>query len=140
MDFSNLFNFIAHEWVLVATLVVLIYVYMWRERIKSGRLLSPHEVTQLVNQGESLVIDLRDAADYKAGHIVNSINIAYTKLTTDSTPVAEHKAKTLILVDKMGQHAGTVGRKLGKEGFTVCRLNGGIAEWKAQTLPLIKGK
>ena len=140
MDFSTLVNFVAHEWVLVATLIALVYLYLWRERIKSGRLLSPHEVTQLLNQGNAVVIDLREAAEFKAGHLVDSINIAYSKLNTDSSLVAEYKAKTLILVDKMGQHSGTLGRKLGKEGFTVCRLNGGIAEWQAQTLPLIKGK
>ena len=137
MDF---FIFITQEWLLVSTLVLLVYLYMWRERVKSGRLISPHELTQLVNKGDAIVIDLRDAAEFKAGHIVDAINIPYVKLSTDSSLVEDYKAKTLILVDKMGQHAGSVGRKLGKEGFTVCRLNGGVAEWQAQTLPLIKGK
>jgi rhodanese-related sulfurtransferase len=140
VDVTNLLNFIAQEWLLVATLVLLVVVYMARERIKSGRLVSPHEMTQMLNKGDALVVDLRDAAEFKAGHIVNSINLAYAKLNADSNLVAEHKAKTLILVDKMGQHAGSVGRKLGKEGFNVCRLNGGIAEWQAQTLPLVKAK
>ena len=137
MDF---FIFASQEWLLVTTLIVLIYLYVWRERIKSGPLVSPHQVTQLLNQGNAVLIDLRDSAEFKAGHIVGAVNHAYTKLTTDITALAEHKEKTIILVDKLGQHAGAIGRKLGKEGYTVRRLNGGIAEWQAQTLPLVKGK
>ena len=114
MDF---FNFVAQEWILVTILIVLIYLYVWRDRIKSGRPVSPHEVTRLVNEGNAVIVDLREGAEFKAGHIVGSVNIPYAKLSKESTEVASHKGKTLILVDKLGQHAGAVGRLLGKEGF-----------------------
>lgn len=132
--------FVSQEWILITTLIVLIYLYVWRERIKSGPLASPTEMTQLLNQGDSVLIDLRDSAEFKAGHIVGAVNHAYAKLNTDTSELAAYKGKTIILVDKLGQHAGTIGRKLGKEGYQVRRLNGGIAEWQAQSLPLVKGK
>ena len=132
--------FITQEWLLVITLIVLIYLYMWRDRIKSGRPVSPHEVTRLVNQGSAVLVDLRDSAEFKAGHIVGAINVPYAKLSKESTEIAAYKDKTIVLVDKLGQHAGAVGRFLGKEGFDVRRLGGGIAEWQAQSLPLVKGK
>lgn len=137
MDF---FIFASQEWILVTTLIVLIYLYVWRERVKSGPLISPNEVTQLLNQGNAVLVDLRDSAEFKAGHIVGAVNHTYTALTKDSSGLAGYKDKTIILVDKLGQHAGAIGRKLGKEGYSVRRLNGGIAEWQAQTLPLVKGK
>lgn len=137
MDF---FAFVSQEWLLVTTLIVLIYIYVWRDRIKSGRPVSPHEVTKLVNDGNAVLVDLRDNAEFKAGHIVGALNIPYTKLNKESTEVISYKDKTIILVDKLGQHAGSVGRFLGKEGFDVRRLGGGIAEWQAQNLPLVKGK
>ncbi len=133
-------NFVTQEWLLVTTLIVLIYIYVWRDRIKSGRPVSPHEVTKLVNAGNAVVVDLRESAEFKAGHIVGALNIPYAKLSKESTEVASYKDKTIILVDKLGQHAGAVGRFLGKEGFDVRRLGGGIAEWQAQSLPLVKGK
>ncbi|HSC66219.1 MAG TPA: rhodanese-like domain-containing protein [Cellvibrio sp.] len=137
MDF---FAFVSQEWILVTILIVLIYVYVMRDRVKSGRPVSPHEVTKLVNEGNAVLVDLRESAEFKAGHIVGAVNIPYAKLSKESTEVASHKGKTIILVDKLGQHAGTVGRLLGKEGFEVRRLGGGIAEWQAQNLPLVKGK
>jgi rhodanese-related sulfurtransferase len=97
-------------------------------------------MTLLANQGNAVLVDLRDSTEFKAGHIVGSLNIPYAKLAKESTELVNYKDKTIILIDKIGQHAGAVGRFLGKEGFEVRRLGGGIAEWQAQNLPLIKGK
>lgn len=137
MDFVD---FIVQEWILAAFLVVLVSFYFRHERIKSGQPITPHEVTRLVNAGNAQLVDLRDSAEFKAGHIVGSVNVPYAKLTKETTEVLRYKDKTLILVDKLGQHSGAVGRFLGKEGFDVRRLSGGIAEWQAQSLPLAKGK
>lgn len=135
-----LFHFIAQEWILVSVLIVLVYFYFWRERKTSGLPLSPHQVTQLMNRDEAVVVDLREGADFRAGHIVNSINLPYNRLIQDASELAAHKEKILVLVDKLGQHSGAAGRKLNKEGYQVRRLSGGISEWQAQNLPLIKGK
>jgi rhodanese-related sulfurtransferase len=136
----NFFVFVAQEWILVSALIVLVYFYYWRERSKSGVPLSAHEATLLLNKDAAVIVDLREATDFRAGHIVNSLNIPYNKIIGDTSELTAHKDKILILVDKLGQHAGTVGRKLGKEGFQVRRLSGGISEWQSQNLPLSKGK
>ena len=71
MDF---FVFVSEQWLLVSTLLVLVYVYMWREKAKGGRSVSAHEATRLVNRDEGILVDLRDEAEYKAGHIVDALN------------------------------------------------------------------
>ncbi len=136
----NFFVFIAQEWILVSILIVLVYTYYWRERIKSGVPLSAHEVTLLLNKDAAVVVDLRESGEYRAGHIVNSLNIPYSRIIADTSELASQKEKILVLVDKLGQHAGAAGRKLAKEGYQVRRLSGGISEWQAQNLPLVKGK
>ena len=50
----------------------------------------------------------------------------------------KHKAKTIILVDAQGQHAGTHAREMLKTGFTAAKLSGGIGSWRADNLPLVK--
>jgi rhodanese-related sulfurtransferase len=51
----------------------------------------------------------------------------------------KYRDKPLILVCKMGQQSGAAGKKLGAEGFTgVYRMSGGMMEWGALQLPLIK--
>jgi len=136
----NFLAFVTQEWILVSALIVLVYLYYWRERHVSGLPLSVHEVTLLLNKDEAVVVDLRDAADFRAGHIVDSVNVPYSRVITDSSQLDAYKEKILVLVDKLGQHAGAAGRKLGKQGFQIRRLSGGISEWQAQHLPLVKGK
>ena len=128
------------EWLLVGLLAALIISYSWSERIKSGLPISTHELTGLVNAGKAIILDVRPTAEFKAGHLVDAINISYERINSDLATLEKHKVKTIIIVDKMGQQAGTVGRTLKKLGYDVRRLSGGISEWQSQNLPLIKGK
>jgi len=134
----DFFTFVSEQWILVSILIVLLYAYIWTEKTKGGPTVSIHSATRVINNGEAVVVDLREAKEFKAGHIVDAMNIPHNKLKDQLTQLASHKEKTLILVDKMGQHAGTAGRMLRTEGFTVNRLEGGMTEWQNQNLPLVK--
>lgn len=136
MDF---FVFISEQWLLVSLLVALIYALAISERIKAGKPASAHESTLLINRDGARVIDLRDRAEFTAGHIVDAIHIPHGEIEKRIGELAPYKEKTLILADKMGQHAGPVGRQLKKAGYTVRRLEGGMSEWSNQKLPLVKG-
>nr|WP_282450161.1 rhodanese-like domain-containing protein [Microbulbifer sp. CAU 1566] len=124
---------------LVSLLVALIYAFAITERIKAGKPASAHEATQLINIHDAKVIDLRDRSEFTAGHIVDAIHIPHGEMEKRIGELAPYKEKTLILADKMGQHAGPVGRQLKKAGYTVRRLEGGMSEWSNQKLPLVKG-
>lgn len=134
----DFFVFISQEWLLVSTLVVLVYIYAWRERIKNGRPANSQEATALINSDEGIWLDIRDDADFAAGHMVDAVHIPYARVASELSALEKYRDKTIIVVDKMGQHAGSVGRTLGNQGFTVRRLAGGIAEWRNQSLPLVK--
>ncbi|QKX16940.1 rhodanese-like domain-containing protein [Microbulbifer sp. YPW1] len=136
MDF---FVFISEQWLLVSLLVALVYALAITERIKAGKPASAHEATRLINTEDARVVDLRDRAEFAAGHIVDAIHIPHGDIEKRIGELAPYKEKTLILADKIGQHAGPVGRQLKKAGYTVRRLEGGMSEWANQKLPLVKG-
>lgn len=125
---------------LTSLLAVLVIVYTMRERVKSGVPITNNQLTALVNADKAVVLDIRPSAEFKAGHLVDAINIPYERINSDLATLEKYKSKTIIIVDKMGQYAGTAGRQLAKEGFDVRRLSGGISEWQNQNLPLVKGK
>lgn len=135
---DDLLVFLSQEWMLVGILVVLIYVYAWRERLKNGQPISTSQATVLINTDAGVWLDVRDSGEFKSGHIVDAINIPHGKLAEQIDSLEKYRDKTLIVVDKMGQHAGSAGRQLGAKGFTVRRLSGGISEWQNQNLPLVK--
>ena len=88
---------------------------------------------------ERVYTDLFDAeSEFDAGHIVDALNIPYEKLVSRTGELEKHKAKTIIVVDAMGQHAGTACRELQKAGFTAAKLSGGISSWRGDNLPVVK--
>lgn len=136
----NFFQFLVQEWMLTSLLAVLVIAYTLRERVKSGVPITNNQLTALVNSDTAVILDIRPSAEFKAGHLVDAINIPYERINSDLATLEKYKSKTIIIVDKMGQYAGTAGRQLAKEGFEVRRLSGGISEWQNQNLPLVKGK
>lgn len=123
---------------LFSLLAVLVAAFIWTESHKGGQAMSHHDVTRLINSDAAVLLDVRDTKDFGSGHIVDAINIPYAKLTTRVVELEKFREKTIVVVDKLGQHAGAAGKILKDKGFEVARLQGGLAEWKAQNLPLVK--
>lgn len=131
--------FVGEQWILVSVLIALFYVLLFTEKRKSGRLVSSLQVAPLINADDGVILDIRDSADYRSGHIVDAINIPYIKVGERIAELDEYKDKPIIVACKMGQHSGGVGKILLKAGFTqVCRLEGGIEDWRSSSMPLVK--
>lgn len=131
-------DFFAQEWMLVSVLIVLVTAFLVLESRKGGPKVSYHQATRLLNSDEAVVLDVRDSSDFKSGHITAAINIPYASLAKSVDQLEKHRSKQIIVVDKMGQHAGAAGKLLRDQGFNVVRLQGGIMEWSQQNLPLVK--
>jgi len=129
--------FLSQQWMLVSLLLALLGLFMWNENRRAGSSLSVHQLTQQVNNANALVVDLREPKEFREGHVVDALNIPYAKLAERMADL--DKTRPLILVDKMGQHSAAAGRTLMQAGFQVSRLNGGMSEWTASNLPVVKG-
>ena len=104
-----------------------------------GATVSTSELVNLINKEEGVVLDIRDQKDFSAGHIVGAINVPFSGVDSRLADLEKYKAGAIVIVCKMGQHSGAVGRKLRSAGFNnVRRLSGGIAEWRASNMPLVK--
>jgi rhodanese-related sulfurtransferase len=136
---EQLFAFISNHPFLVGTFVVLLALFIRNEMSRGGAAVSAQELVQLVNNEGAVVVDLRDKAEFEAGHIVDAINIPFAAIETRMDELNPHKGKPIVLACKMGQHSGSAGTQLRKAGFEqVSRLRGGIADWRAQNLPVVK--
>ena len=61
---------------------------------------------------EVVFVDLRDTADFRAGHIVDAMHIPSSKLLNNTGLLENYREKPIVLVCKMGQSSGAVGKKL----------------------------
>ena len=137
MDF---FVFISEQWLLTSLLLILIYAFAFLERIKGGKPISARETTRLINTEQAILVDLREAKDYGEGHIAGALNMPLAKFEGRISELEKYRDKVIILADKLGHQAGATGKSLAKSGYNVRRLQGGVAEWTNQSLPLIKKK
>ncbi|MDX2350137.1 MAG: rhodanese-like domain-containing protein [Porticoccus sp.] len=132
------FVFVSEQWMLVSVLMVIVYLFAINERIKSGKPISSHVATRMLNTDEAVLLDIREAKDFKAGHIAGAFNIPHTKLQDRLVELEAHREKAIIIADKAGQHTGAIGRRLQQKEFNVQRLTGGMMEWQNQKLPVVK--
>jgi len=136
---DQLFAFVGNHPYLVGIFVVLLALFIRNEMTRGGATLSAQQVVNLVNNEGAVVVDIRDKAEFDAGHIVGSINIPYANLEARADELKKHADKPLVVACKMGQQSGAAGTALRKAGFeNVVRLRGGITEWRGQSLPVVK--
>ncbi|AAO58752.1 rhodanese-like domain-containing protein [Pseudomonas syringae pv. actinidiae] len=135
---AHLLEFATTHYLITGAFVILLGLLIAYELSKGGASLSTRELTALVNSDQGVVIDVRSKKDFTAGHIVGSLNFPQDKVLTRTAELQKYKDKTLIIVDAMGQHAGSTARELLKTGFKAAKLSGGISSWRGDNLPLVK--
>lgn len=132
-------EFLMQEWKLVAVWLVLALILFLYEKSKSGKSISAQEIALLVNKQGGVIVDLRDKAEFNKGHITDSLHIPLNDLAKRSVELEDYKEKPVIVVCKMGASAGGASKQLRSLGFNqVYKLAGGISEWTASSLPLVK--
>ena len=106
--------------------------------MKAGAPVSTQQLSTLVNQEQAVVLDVRDGKDFKQGHIVDSVNIPFKDIGERLSELKE-KDTPVIVVCKMGQTASAASKQIKAAGFSkVYKLTGGLSEWQAANLPLVK--
>lgn len=137
---EQLFEFIGNHYLLTGIFVVLLALFVRNEVQRGGRSVTAQQLVDLINREGALVLDVRDKNEFGEGHIIDALNIPHAAVAGRIGELEKHKVKPVVVACKMGQHSGAVGTILRKAGFeNVSRLRGGIAEWRNQNLPVVKG-
>ncbi|WP_303290981.1 rhodanese-like domain-containing protein [Marinobacter sp. SS5-14b] len=136
---DRLFEFVINHYILASLFVAFLLAILVLESRRGGAKVSAQGAVTLINKDQAIVLDIRDRKEFAEGRITGSINIPLSGLKGRINELAKHKEKQIIVADKMGQHSAMAVKQLKEEGFAdVVRLNGGIADWKASNLPLVK--
>jgi rhodanese-related sulfurtransferase len=106
-----------------------------------GNKLSLLQATQLINQNKTIIIDVRDEAQFASGHIREARNIPAKDLAKRVGELEKLKTRNVLVVCQTGTQSAKAASTLVKAGFTeVFGLAGGMAAWQAQSLPVVGGK
>jgi rhodanese-related sulfurtransferase len=130
--------FIDNIW-LVALLLVSGGALLFPTLQRRGKKVSVLQATQLINLGKVALVDVRDASEFAAGHVLDAKNIPLKDLDSRSAELDKWKTKAVITICQAGVRSATATGKLQKAGFTeVYSLDGGLDAWRAQGLPVVK--
>lgn len=122
-----------------AILAVLAVVIEMRLRARGSSSVSTADAVRLANSG-ALLVDVRDAKDYEAGHIIEARHIPAADIASRAESLKKFKDKPVIVYCDGGFTSAGVARTLRASGFNqVVTLNGGLQSWRQENLPLVKG-
>lgn len=130
-------EFLQNHPFLFAILGVLVVLFFVLENRRSGHKISPQSLGVLIQRENALLVDLRDAKDFKVGHISGSRNIPYSQLKSHVEEL-RISDRPIVMICNLGQVAGTAVQMIANN--KCYRLDGGISNWKAQGLPLVKAR
>jgi len=120
------------------TMLLLGIICFFQVTAQSG-VLSPTQFQQQVIAGQSQLLDVRTAGEYKQGHLSNALQADWT----NSAEFAERvkyldKNKPLLVYCASGGRSGQAAEWLVKQGFVkVDNLTGGMIAWKQASLPFV---
>ena len=132
-------KFIIDNILLFALVLISGGMLLWPGLQRRGAKVSILQATQLFNQGKTLLLDVRDEAEFASGHMRDAKNIPLKQLSTRIAEIDKFKAKTVIVVCASGVQSSKASTQLKIDGFNdVHILDGGMTAWQAQGLPTVK--
>ncbi|MES2535307.1 MAG: rhodanese-like domain-containing protein [Pseudomonadota bacterium] len=106
---------------------------------RRGTKVSLLQATQMINQGKTVILDVRDPAAFAAGHVRDAKNIPLKELPKRVGELDKFKSKSVIVICGSGVQSSRATTQLKNAGFNEAySLNGGLAAWQAQGLPTAK--
>lgn len=139
IEFAKLNWYLFAGFFIVLSLIIITTI----QRRLSGILpISNQVLLRLSNDDEAIIIDIRDVALFRKGHISTSINVPITEIEAKASELHEkYKNKSVILVCQSGTRSFQAATIFKKYQFpAIYSLNAGIDGWKQDNLPLSKHK
>jgi len=98
---------------------------------------TPQQVVQLMNNEDSIILDVRENNEYKDGHIIDSIHIPMSEVKNRLSELEKYKDSQVIVSCRSGHRSSRTCALLKKSGFNnIFNLRGGILAWENDKLPI----
>ena len=131
-------QFIVDNWILILAALVSGGLLVWPMvgKVGMGGALSTTDAVRLINQDKAVLIDLREPAEFAAGHAAGARNVPLDTLDA-AKGLPTNKAIPLVVVCATGARSSRAVAQLRKAGYTqVHSLAGGNAAWRDASLPI----
>lgn len=109
------------------------------QRSRAGAAISSTQAVQMMNHQHAVLVDVRPAEAYNAGHVPQARSLPISDL--DKKAASLPKNKPIIVICDLGRTAIGAATRLRAQGFTeVVTLEGGLKAWMTAGLPVTANK
>jgi len=133
-------KFIVDNWMLILIALSSGGMLAWPLiRGTGGGSLSAQGAVQLINRSRGVMVDVRNAEEYAAGHATGAKNVPFDQFEAKLPLAVKNKTVPLLLMCASGaraQRAVAAAKKLGYEQAQA--VAGGLKGWKEANLPVEK--
>ena len=140
---DRLLEYVARHPLLVggtAVLALAVIAYEVSRARSGGQAVGPMDAVRLMNQG-ALLVDVRSREEFEGGHVLDARHLPQEEVAGAGESLKKYRDKPVIVCCESGMRSGAAARVLKAQGFAkVVNLRGGLAAWRTENLPLVKGK
>ena len=140
LPMAQLLAFLHHHPALFGIFGLVLLLFIANEvygRVTAGPQINAANAVRMINDRDALVVDVRNAAEFKKNHVLGALNIPAASIKARANELAKHKDRPIIVYCNMGGASLEAARTLRGLGYTeIHPLRGGINSWMSANLPV----
>ncbi|MFJ2771087.1 rhodanese-like domain-containing protein [Streptomyces sp. NPDC087300] len=102
-----------------------------------GRL-TPSQARQRTADGTAVLLDVREASEWEAGHAPEALHVPLSRLMAGAPLPARAQGKPVITICRSGHRSRRAATLLAGRGVDATDVSGGMSAWAGQGLPVTR--
>jgi len=102
--------------------------------------LPAEQLETFVSSNDAVVIDVRTAEEYAAGHVAGALNVPHERIVAEPALLDAYRDRNVVLYCRSGRRVGLAAEALEQAGFDrLYHLEGDMIGWQQRQQPLVQG-
>lgn len=127
----------------VAAIMVLAITYFGYSQSSGNMSVTPREASAMLLRDTTIVVlDVRTPDEYRSetGHLPNALLMPVQELVSRSAELENVKGNTVLVYCRSGHRSLRAVEILSKKGYKAISIEGGILQWRKDTLEVVREK
>jgi rhodanese-related sulfurtransferase len=131
---ERLTEFALNHYILVLALVVVAYLLiqeLFDAALKKFGFVSPLIAVTKMNDGNTVVVDVREVDEFNKGHIEGAVNLPLSRIKEQISSLEPYKSNQLLIICQDGTRSSQAGKITTSAGLKdVFVITGGMQSWQ----------
>ncbi|MFI6697903.1 rhodanese-like domain-containing protein [Streptomyces sp. NPDC050509] len=98
--------------------------------------LTPQQAHQETGDGQAVLLDVRETAEWKSGHAPGALHLPLSRLIAGAALPASAQGKPVVTICRSGHRSQQAAELLAGRGVEATDVTGGMTAWARQGLPV----